>query len=320
MKQTIGLDISKRTIDVAILCDNQYKTAKFDNSKSGFIKLNQWIKNNNLDNSHICMEATGSYYEAVADYLFDQNYRISVVNPLKIKRFSETVFSRTKTDKQDAKLIADFCCKMQPELWIKPTANERRLDDLITFQKQLKEQLVMNKNQLKSATDKTVKNDIQKIIKHLNELIKKNQNDIRSLIKEDEKLNNKFNKIKTITGIGEISAEAIINFFCGRNFESDKQYVAFLGMSPEEKSSGSSVRRGGRLCKNGHRKAKGVYFMPALTAYRKRSFPNFINRLEEKGKAKMVIVTAIMRKLATIAFHIYMNETDFDPSRYKKMA
>ena len=265
------------------------------------------------------MEATGTYYESVADYLFDQNYRISVVNPLKIKRFSETVFSRTKTDKQDAKLIADFCDKMQPELWIKPTVNERRLDDLITFQKQLKEQLVMNKNQLKSASDKSVKKDIQKIIKQLNELIKKNQQDIELLIKQDEKLNNKFNKIKTICGVGKVSAAAIVNFFSGRNFKNDKQYVAFLGLSPEEKSSGSSVRGGGRLSQHGHHKAKGVYFMPALTAYRRRAFPDFINRLEEKGKAKKVIIAAIMRKLATIAFHIYTNETDFDPSRYQKM-
>ena len=317
MKQTIGLDISKRTIDAAILCDNQYKTAKFDNSKTGFIKLNQWIKKNNLDNPHICMEATGTYYEAVADYLFDQNYRISVVNPLKIKKFSETTFARTKTDKQDAILITDFCSKMQPELWQKPSKDERRLDDLMTLQKQLKEQLVVNKNQLKSATDKGVCKMIQKIINCLNRLIKQNQTDIVNLIKQNENMNNKFNKIKQIDGIGEITATQIVNFFGGRKFDNANQYVAHLGLCPSEKSSGSSVRGSGRLSQYGHRKAKSAYFMPALTVYRKRLFPDFIKRLEEKGKAPKVIITAIMRKLAVIAFHIYTKELDFNPTRYR---
>lgn len=74
----------------------------------------EWFGECNIHNPHICMEATGSYYELAADYLSD-HYCVSVENPFKIKKYGEVTLARTKTDKQDAKLIAKYCANMQPK-------------------------------------------------------------------------------------------------------------------------------------------------------------------------------------------------------------
>ena len=314
--QTVGLDISKDTIDTAILEKGTYKTAQFSNTQTGVKSMVQWFRECNIITPHICMEATGTYYELAADYLSD-THKISVVNPLKIKKYGEAVFSRTKTDKQDAKLIAEYCANLQPEEWIKPTKNQRRLQKLIALQNQLTPQSTACKNQIHASNDDFVKGIQKAVLQTLQQQIAVVKGEIKQLIMADEILSKKFSYLKTIDGIGETTAATILSFFCGRQFDNAKKYISFLGLSPSERSSGSSVRGQGRLSKYGHRKAKSAFYMAALVAYRDRMYPDFIARLESKNKAKKVIITALMRKLATISYHIYTNETTFERNRYR---
>ena len=313
---SVGLDISKNTIDTAILQNGIYKTAQFSNNQTGVKAMVEWFRECNIINPHICMEATGIYYELAADYLSD-NYRVSVENPLKIKKYGEVMLARTKTDKQDAKLIAKYCANMQPQKWQKPTKQQRRLQKLITLQNQLTAQSTACKNQIQASNDDFVKSIQKAVLQTLQQQIAIVKNEIKQLIMADELLSKKFNHLKTIDSIGDTTAATILSFFCGRKFDNAKQYISFLGLSPSEKSSGSSVRGQGRLSKYGHRKAKSAYFMAAMVAYRDKMYPDFISRLESKNKPKKVIITALMRKLATISYHIYTNETPFERNRYR---
>ena len=98
----LGIDISKNTFDIALLhLDNNIKTKKFSNNIIGFKLLETWLKLNNADNLHACMEATGIYGEALANFIYQSNILISVVNPTKIKGFGTSMLARTKTDKSD---------------------------------------------------------------------------------------------------------------------------------------------------------------------------------------------------------------------------
>lgn len=313
----VGLDISKLTIDAAIKQNDAYTVAKFDNTKQGHQALRQWLKAHKAKKPHICMEATGIYYEAIADYLSDY-YTLSVVNPLKIKKYSEAVFARTKNDKQDAKLIADFCATVKPQPWIKPTQAQRQLDRLIACQSQLIGQCTALQNRQHVATDDFIKEVNQTIIDTLKAQIARLKAEIKAHINSNQDMKQKLDKIQTIDGIGEGSAPSIINYLHSKEFTSVKQYIAYIGLCPSEKQSGTSVKGKGRLTKYGHRQAKSVYFMPALVAYRNRMYPDFIKRLEAKGKPKKVIIVALMRKLATIAYYVYTTNTEFDRARYRK--
>jgi transposase len=118
----LGIDIAKKKFDVALLRDGKFRTKVFDNSPSGFTALKEWLVRQGADQVHACMEATGILFEGLATFLADEGHRVSVVNPLKIKAFGESLLTRTKTDKADARLIAGFCEAMNPSpsrcVWI----------------------------------------------------------------------------------------------------------------------------------------------------------------------------------------------------------
>ena len=112
----LGIDISKLTFDVTLLIDNKVKNRKFDNNKKGFDTLIQWLKTKGVDTGYACMEATGSYGLKLARYLYENNFKVSVVNPVRIKGFAQSKLCRVKTDKADSDLIAHFCQTMKPDV------------------------------------------------------------------------------------------------------------------------------------------------------------------------------------------------------------
>ncbi|MCG8362428.1 MAG: transposase [Pseudanabaenales cyanobacterium] len=82
----LGIDISKKTFDVALLKGKKRtKTAKFDNTPAGFEKLGQWLKAQGMEKVHGCLEAANIYGYALAAYLYHQGHQVSIVNPARIK-------------------------------------------------------------------------------------------------------------------------------------------------------------------------------------------------------------------------------------------
>lgn len=191
MRNTVGLDISAETFDAVALIDGQTAYKKFQNNQDGIESLKNWINGQSIEdgqNIYIIMEATGNYYEAVADNLAD-DYHVSVINPLKIKRYADYRFNRTKTDKQDAKLIAEFgqnaLAKDLPK-HKRPSENIQSLKRLLSLQNQLKEQLTAQKNRLKAAKDSFVQQIHQKQIDELNQHLQDVDGQIKQTAKADK--------------------------------------------------------------------------------------------------------------------------------------
>ncbi len=136
MQYFIGIDVSKAKLDVALLLANdKFKSKVFANNAPGFEALMQWMQLHLPDartSLHLCMEATGSYHEALACFLSDQALVVSVVNPLLVKRFAEANRLRNKTDGGDAKCLAQFCRDSRPERWEAPSIAVRALQALVT--------------------------------------------------------------------------------------------------------------------------------------------------------------------------------------------
>ena len=140
MRNAAGLDISKDTIDAAVVIDDSVQTKKYSNDEIGIQQLETWLQT--FEDLPVCMEATGNYYEAVADYLAER-HTVYVVNPLKISKYAESRFARTKTDKQDAKLIAEYCQTAKEKDLIhrkKPTDDEYRLNRLTAAYAQISQE------------------------------------------------------------------------------------------------------------------------------------------------------------------------------------
>jgi transposase len=123
----VGIDIAKAKFDVALIKSDETQHGVFKNTPDGFRKFQSWLQKQCDQAAHCCMEATGQYGDALAEYLHSRGYMVSVVNPARIKAFADSRLSRQKTDKTDAQLIALFCQTQQPEPWSPPDPAIRQL-------------------------------------------------------------------------------------------------------------------------------------------------------------------------------------------------
>ena len=313
----IGLDVSKDTIDATLITTKGSKEyIKISNNTEGFENLINWIKTKRIRKIAISMEATGIYYEKASEYL-SALYTVYVINPLKIKEYAKSQFSHTKTDKADSKLIAEFAGRHLDKLTpFRPSENPT-LCKLINLLQQLKEQQKETQNRLHTAKDIYIKSTHESIIELLEEKIDQTSKRIEGMIKQKASLNIEYQNLQTIPAIGKETAVILLRHLTDKNFETANKFVAFAGLSPKIEQSGTSVKKNGRLSQYGHRQLKRALFMPALVAYRMNAFPQLVSNLESAKKPKMIIIVALMRKLAKIAFYIHKTKKPFDKARHQ---
>jgi transposase len=311
----LGIDIAKSKFDVALLKNEKYKSKAFDNKPTGFVALLAWLKLREPGEVHICLEATGAYGENLAKFLFQNGYTVSVVNPSRIKAFGESELLRNKNDQVDAKLIARFCEKMKPAAW-EPDPPEiehlrmlgRRRDALVSMRTQEVNRL--------GNPDQSVNDSIEKHIVFLNQEIEQITKSIRDHINGNDDLKRKRDLLDSIKGVGDVVIEAILSETNGfARFERIEQVVAYMGLSPKEKTSGTSVKGRPSLCKIGSARLRKALYMPALSAIRCNPFVRALyQRLIAKSKNGMVIACACMKKLVHIMFGVLKTGKPFDPA------
>ena len=152
-KTILGIDISKNKFDVALFINNKLKHKKFNNNRKGHETLLEWLEQYNVQPVHACMEATGVYGEALAEFLYDNGLSVSIVNPARVKGFAQSEQLRTKTDKVDAGLIARFCAALDPESWQPQPVEIRQLRDLVRRLEALNGMHQQESNRLEGASD-----------------------------------------------------------------------------------------------------------------------------------------------------------------------
>lgn len=312
---TIGVDIAKKKFDAACLIEGKYKHKHFTNDEPGFTDFVLWFTALCADiNPLICMEATGAYSLPLADFLINQNYAVSVVNPVKIHAFAKSELSRAKTDKADAKLIARFALSAQPPLWIPPPDIIRLLQALSRRVEHLLEMLQMERNRLDTA-DKSIVESITKSIEFLEAELKTTRTSIKNHINNDPGLKQRSDLLATIPGIGEASiTHLLIVMSDHHNFTSAKQIVAFVGLAPKLRESGK-WHGNTHIAKSGDPILRKILYMPALCAWTHNpAIRVFCERLKANGKNGKAIVCAAMRKLIHIAFGVIKSGKPFDPN------
>lgn len=313
----IGIDVSKDTLDCYLdKKSNAGHHFKVSNDIDGFIQIYQFIKKSRIKKIVIVMEATGVYYQKLAEYFADI-YAVYVVNPLKIHEYSKSHFVRTKTDKNDARLIADYGKRHLDKLIVYESKNDEQihLEQLTALYRQLKLQITQNKNRLNIASNEYIKIVLSDLIKILESRAEETLNRIdalllRSLYKDQYK------NLQTIVGIGKCTASILLHHLLSKNFANVSKFIAFAGLNPQIKQSGTSVNGKETTTQYGHRKLKNALYMPALSAYNSPVFADFVNRLLKKGKPKMLVINALMRKLAKIAYCVFKSNKPFNRQQY----
>jgi transposase len=310
----VGIDISKLKVDSAFFDSaNKPQHKKFSNTPDGFRELLSWCQTFGVDDMHFCMEATGIYYEALANFLFDQKQKVSVVNPAQIAAFAKSSLSRVKTDKTDAKLISRFCGVMRPPLYTPLPANIRQLQALVRRLESLNDLAQQERNRLNVSLP-IVTPSINTILATLEAEIKSIKKAIKTHIDNDPDLRQKNELLKSVPGLGNITSALLLAEVPFDRHNCAKSTVAFAGLNPKPHESGSSVRGKGRISKTGSSRLRAGLYMPAIVAKKYNpSIRDFFDRLLTAGKPRMVAIIACMRKLLCLAFAILKSKTPFNP-------
>ncbi len=310
----VGVDIAKKKFDVALLIKDKLKHKVFTNTQEGFTELLSWLKKQGVDHVHACLEASSTYGEGLATFLYDAGQNVSIVNPARVKGFARSELLRTKNDKVDSGLIARFCSVMRPELWVPLAPEIKTLQALV---RRVDALLVMRTQELNriEATHEMVVFSVEKHIAYLDDAIKKLKKQIADHIKHHPELKTKRDLLHSIPGIGEATIAAILaELALFKTCERVQKVVAYIGLAPREFTSGSSIKGKPRLCKMGNARMRKALYMPSLVAMQCNPvIMSFSRRLMERGKNGKVIVCAVMRKLVHIIVGVLKSGRPFDP-------
>jgi transposase len=304
-----------------IKTDGKLKHKVFPNTEAGFEQLSAWLTKHGVERMYACLEATGAYGEALALFLHSAGHVVSVVNRAAIKAFAQSRLSRTKTDRVDAELIARFCTTQQPGAWKPPASEVRELQALVRRLAALQEMRTMEANRLAAGiTVEVVRASVKELIAHLDEQIKRTEKLIRAHIDNYPGLKEQRELLDSIPGIGATTAAALLAEVPDiKQCRSARQVAAFAGLVPRKRQSGSSVRGRVRLSKIGNSRLRKALYFPAITAL--RCSPFFQQRaagLRQRGKSKMTVIGAMMRKLIHLAYGVLKTGKPFDPEWAQK--
>ena len=313
----LGIDVSKRKLDCALLLGGKTRNKAIENSPAGMNVLKAWLARHGGAGAHVCMEATNTYWELCAETLADAGHPVSVVNPALVKAHAQSCGLRTKTDAVDARTLADFCREKQPPVWMPPSPSERALRALVLRHQALVEMQTQEKNRIETAGE-AAQESVQIHLQWLSAELKRIEKAIRQHIDDDPGMRGRRDLLDSIPGLG-VRTIALLLAYIGAQcrFGNARQFVAFAGLNPKLHESGSSVHRKPKLSKIGHSALRRGLYMPAMvTLYRTAWGQRFRERLEQAGKPAMLIIGAMMRKLAQVAYGVLLSGKPFDPTMH----
>lgn len=308
----IGVDVSKHTIDVALIVNQQREQilyAQFGKDKAGLLQLIKWLKSCkvSLDSRTVCcMEHTGLYNRSLLRFLSSYPVVLWVESPSHIKR--SLGLQRGKSDKIDAKRIALFAFKNRDEVkvWQPAEKDLENLRDLLAQRErllQVKVQLSVGIKELKDEGLKAEARTLEKLqapaLQGVEKSLERVEKAIRSLIAGNAGMKRKVQCITSVTGIGEVIAWHFLVYTNGfSRLRSGKQLACYAGVAPFKHESGKSIRGKTRVSHLANKKLKtllhlgamaAVSFDPQLKAYYKRK--------QLEGKNKVSILNAVRNKL-----------------------
>jgi transposase len=308
----VGVDISKLWFDIYI--PSVRLKGQFSNDMKGFKLLLKQLKKYRIVKARVCMEATGLYFEGLAEFLHANGHEVVVVNPQCIKSFARSELRRSKTDPLDAALIAQYCEEKYARLnlWNPLEPEYKKIRELLRRRAVLVADSTAEQCRLKAGF--SCKENIDSIKHHLawlKEEIKRVERLVKEAIAAHQELSRAVALVATIKGVGWKTA-AIVLVEVPQVLWDGRLAAAFAGLVPHKDKSGSS-RNFTYLSKVGSEHLRAALYMPALSAARTNPLLKpFYDRLRERGLKHRQALSAVMRKILHLVFGVLRNGQAFD--------
>jgi transposase len=307
----IGIDVSKK--DLAVF--DGKKDLKFIN-KEGLNAFKKYLKKRykTFADLVIIFEPTGIYSFNLKEFCAENNIKAYIVNPKRSHNFARSLGIRPKTDKIDARILYPFH-KLIDEKDIKvPKIDQqaKALASYLTSYDFALRQRISLSNHLESLQDKRLIDLMKKDLKRAKKLEDKIFHDIKEYVSKNQNLEEDYQRLSTIPGIGEKAAITLLTLFKTYPGTNRAQITALTGLDPVRRESGTSVKGKVKISKNGKAIYRKVSYLPAICAtVHNQKIKIFYQRLLAHHKPKKLAIIASMRKILLIAHAMYRDKTEY---------
>lgn len=301
-----GIEVSAQELVVALTGKSgEAVLRRFANTAAGHQQLLRTLTRVGTGVVRVVLEATGLYGLDVALLLSAQEgIAVMVANPRAVRHFARAMMQRSKNDQLDAVVLWEFAARMPFTAWTRPESNTLALWAIARRLEALTKQCTAEKNRrhavgVSQALPECVRRSIARTLRFLQREIKQLRAEALRCIAVDARLQQRFDLLLSVPGIGEVSAMQILAELLLLPEDRDvRQWVAYAGLDPREYSSGISLRKYTRISKVGNRHLRNALYMPALVACRREPhLRGFYQHLLARGKKKKAALMAVARKL-----------------------
>ena len=328
-KYFIGIDVSKHTLDVAFIIREQTSFSKvlwkqFNNTHQGLEQMSKWLTEMQVPLSIqtiVVIENTGVYHRLLWQFFSSLQVELCIENAAQVKW--SLGIARGKNDKVDSRRLALYAVRNADRLKPTPALNEQvlPLKDLLMLRNKLLLQInsittVINELKHTGSSSSFItssKKLVQAAVNGLKQSLKKTEQEIKTVLKQDKSLYNIYKLLITVPGIGHITAIYLIccsNVFTMCN--SGKQLACYSGVVPFDNQSGISIKGKHHVHKMANKELKRLLHLCALSSIKNYpEFKDYYNRKRQEGKHAMSILNAIKNKLVLRAFAVVKNERPY---------
>jgi transposase len=299
---------------------------RVSNSPEGHEQLVAWLTASDAP-VRLVLEATGNYSLDLALTVHaSDNIELMVANPSATRQFAGAQMRRSKTDRVDADVLADFAARMAYVAWEPPKEAVLELRGIARRMQALtvertRERARLHQAHVTRTTPAVVINDIEVNIRHLERRIDEMLRQALRIVRAHARLKAALARLTSLRGIAEKSAVMILpEILILPDDMSVRQWVAHAGLDPRKFTSGDSVEKRERISKVGNVRLRRALYMPALVAIRWE--PNvgaFYKELIARGKKPIVAVVAVMRKLLHAIHGMFKHNANFDGQKFYRM-
>lgn len=293
-RTTIGIDVSKDTLD---LHDSQKgRSWRIENSPSDCRLLAREL--GRVEPRVVVMESTGHFHRTALLALLDAGVRVAVVQPARIRAHARAAGQRAKTDRIDARMIADYAITHHVRLAETPTEEEHLLALLNDRRAQLVDDQAREKNRHGSCGCATMRKEITAHIRHLRTLIAELDGRIAEVVKSDESMRERAKVMTRHCGVAKVTSATLLSELPELGRVNREEIAALAGVAPFANDTGRKT--GTRRIFGGRRKVRRVLFTAAMTAVRHDPLLRpWYQAMLDRGKRKKVALIAVAHRIVT---------------------
>jgi transposase len=302
----VGIDVSKEKLDVFFIPAEGYE--KESNDLAGHQRLVARLQE--LAPELIVLEATGGYEREVLRTLAAAKLPVIRVNARRVRDFAKSMGKLAKTDRIDARMLAEFAERIRPPRQDVTSTEIDELAALGTRRRQLIDMCVAEKNRL-AQSRRALRPSIHEHIKYMEAQITALEEEMDARIdqtmKEQEKI------LRSVPGVGPVLSRSLLADLPELGQLSRQKIAALVGVAPFSCDSGQ--HKGKRRIWGGRAHIRSVLYMATLTATRFNPvIRECYERLRKAGKPRLVAHVAAMRKLLLILNSMIKRSTCWSPA------